>query len=175
VAEAVPRAGLRAGGYRPYESIVAEAAGAAGLPPGAVERLTVRWSELEPWPDVMPVLGELSGRVPMGTVTNCSEQLGRVAAGRVGVQLEPVVTAERAGAYKPRPEPYRLALRELGLQPHEVLFVAGSGYDLVGAGGVGMQVYWHDRRGLEAPPEAPEPLRVERSLLPLAEVVRGGG
>lgn len=163
-----------AGTYRPYESLVEEAARDAGLPLDAAVRLTARWSELEPWPDVGRVLGTLAAEVPLGTVTNCSESLGRVAAGRVGVPLDPVVTAERAGSYKPRPEPYRLALDELGLEPHEVLFVAGSGYDLVGAGGVGMPVYWHNRRGLDAPPEAPDPLRVERSLLPLVEVVRGG-
>ena len=163
-----------AGTYRPYESLVEEAAPDAGLPPDAAGRLTARWAELEPWPDVAPALGELEADVRLGTVTNCSESLGRVAAGRVGVALYPVVTAERAGSYKPRPEPYRLALAELGLAPHEVLFVAGSGYDLVGAGGVGMPVYWHNRRGLDAPPEAPDPVRVERSLLPLVEVVRGG-
>jgi 2-haloacid dehalogenase len=93
----------------------------------------------------------------------------------VGVPLDPIVTAEWAGCYKPRPEPYRLALRELGLEPRQVLFVAGSGYDLPGAAAVGLPVYWHNRRGLDAPPGAPEPVRVERSLLPLAEVVVAGG
>lgn len=163
-----------AGGYRPYEALVDEAARDAGLPPTAAARLTARWAELEPWPDAPAVLRELAPHVRLGTVTNCSESLGRVAAGRVGIPLDPVVTAERAGSYKPRPQPYRLALGELGLEPGEVLFVAGSGYDLVGAGGVGMPVYWHNRRGLDAPAEAPEPLRVEGSLVPLVEVVRGG-
>jgi hypothetical protein len=32
--------------------------------------------------------------------------------------------------------------------PEECLFVAGSAYDLFGAAGVGMPVYWHDRAGM---------------------------
>jgi 2-haloacid dehalogenase len=40
-----------------------------------------------------------------------------------------VVTAERAGAYKPRPEPYHYALEELAVAPEAVLFVAGSPND----------------------------------------------
>ena len=78
--------------------------------------------------------------MPVGTVTNCSDELGHQAAGLVGVPFEVTVTAQSAGACKPRPEPYQRALDTLALRPGRVLFVAGSSYDIPGAGRLGMDV-----------------------------------
>ena len=155
------------GRYRPYETLVREAAEQMGLPPELADQLAARYAELSPWPEAPEVLGALRGKFPLGVVTNCSEALGRVAAARTGVSFDTIVTAERAGFYKPCPEPYRLALDELGLSPDECLFVAGSAYDLFGAAGVGMAVYWHDRIGMAMPPGAPPPLARRDSLQPL--------
>src|ERR1035437_9984658 len=54
----------------------------------------------------------------------------RIAADCLGVDLGVIVTAERAGFYKPDPRPYRLALEELKVDPEYCLFVAGSSYDV---------------------------------------------
>jgi FMN phosphatase YigB (HAD superfamily) len=75
-----------------------------------------------------------------------------------------VVTSERAGFYKPHPAPYRLALAELGLPAQEVLFVAGSGFDLIDTARVGLDTYWHNRVGLARPEAAPAPLREAPTL-----------
>lgn len=152
------------GGYRPYEELVAEAARASGLPPAVADRLAAQWESLEPWDDAKSVLQRLGRTQRLGIVTNCSEQLGRAAAARIGVPFDVVVTAERAGHYKPDPAPYRLALAELGMAPGEVLFVAGSGFDLVGTARVGLDTYWHNRVGLPRPAPAPAPLREARTL-----------
>jgi 2-haloacid dehalogenase len=155
------------GSYRPYETLVGEAAVEVGLSPELANRLAARYGELSPWPEVPELLGRLHSRFPLGIVTNCSEALGRLAAARTGISFDTIVTAERAGFYKPRPEPYRRALDELGVAPHECLFVAGSAYDLSGASAVGMSVYWHDRVGLAMPRGAPPPLARHDSLHPL--------
>ena len=84
-----------------------------------------------------------------------------------------VLTAERAGFYKPDPHPYRLAVTELGAATDRCLFVAGSAYDLIGASRVGLGVWWHDRIGMEKPADAPEPLRHTRGLEELAGFVLG--
>ena len=75
-----------------------------------------------------------------------------------------MITAEAAGCYKPDPRPYRMALAQLGLPPERVLFVAGSGFDLIGTQRCGLDTYWHNRAGLRAPPEAPAPLLESRFL-----------
>ncbi len=138
-----------AGPYRPYLDLVAEAARDAGLPAAATGALERRWGDLEPWPDVAPALLPL--QVPLAVVTNCSEALGRLAATRVRVPFALVVTAERAGAYKPDPAPYRLACDELGCAPAEVAFVAGSPFDARGALAHGFRVTWVNRLGDSLP------------------------
>ena len=155
------------GRYRPYEILVREAAAETGLTPELGDRLAARYSELAPWPEAPEVLGLLKSQFRLAVVTNCSEALGRLAAACTSVAFDTIVTAERAGFYKPHPRPYRLALEELGISPQECLFVAGSAYDLSGAAVVGMPVYWHDRIGMAVPPDAPPPLARYDSLYPL--------
>jgi 2-haloacid dehalogenase len=160
--------------YRPYETLVAEAAVGIGLDRRLADDLAARYGELRPWPGVPQALTALTAAgVKLGVATNCSEALGRVAAQCVGVPFDAIVTAERAGFYKPDPHPYRRALAELGVTPERCLFVAGSAYDLIGASRVGPDIWWHNRIGLEKPPEAPEPLRHTRDLTGLVEFVCG--
>jgi 2-haloalkanoic acid dehalogenase type II len=160
--------------YRPYEALVAEAARGVGLDPRLADALAARYGELKPWAGVVEELSRLTAAgVKLGVATNCSEPLGRIAAACVGVRFDTLVTAERAGFYKPHPHPYRLALAELGVAPERCLFVAGSAYDLVGASRVGLDIWWHDRIGMTKPPEAPDPLRHTRDLGGLADFVLG--
>lgn len=159
-----------AGRYRPYIDVVHDAERASGVAPGATERLLATWDQLEPWPDVAATLAHLEPRVPLAIVTNCSVVLGHAAAARVGGRFRVVVTAEDAGFYKPRPEPYRLALSQLGTEPARTLFVAGSAADVPGARGVGMPVFWHNRMRL-APVEGAVPDVESDALGPLAALV----
>lgn len=161
-----------AGAYRPYETLVAEAAAEVGLDRRLANHLAARYAELRSWPGVASELEQLAAAgTKLGVATNCSEALGGVAAACVGVPFDAVVTAERAGFYKPDAAPYRLALAELGVTPDRCLFVAGSAYDLVGASRVGLDIWWHDRIGMAKPAEAPEPLRHTRVLTGLAGFV----
>jgi len=150
--EAALRHITAAGDYRPYEGLVAEAAGEVGLGTERAARLLARWRELRPWSEVPAVLARLP--VPLATATNCPEALARTGVAALGTPFAVVVSAERAGAYKPDPRPYRLALTELGLPPARVLFVAGSAHDVIGALRVGMPTVWVNRLGLSVPPGA---------------------
>jgi 2-haloacid dehalogenase len=161
------RLAYSAGSYRPFAETVAQAARLAGVPPTrAADLLRGMREELGPWPEAPGVLKRLSESVRIGVVTNCSEELGQCAAARVGVRFDTVVTAEAAGAYKPRPEPYRLALDRLSVQPSRALFVAGSPGDITGAGRAGMRVWWHNRLQLPLG-ERRAPLAEHHSLEPL--------
>jgi len=149
------------GTYRPYETLVREAALDVGLPESLVGELERRWPELQPWPEAPAVLKTIP--VPLAVATNCSVRLGRQAADRVGVPFEVVETAESVGVYKPRPEVYRAVLQGLGTAAERTLFVAGSASDVPGAKRVGMPVYWHNRIGLP-PRDDARPDYLERSL-----------
>jgi 2-haloacid dehalogenase len=143
------------GAYVPYEQLVRDAARAAGVQASAADVLEARWLELEPWSGAQEVLDALQGRTKLAVVTNCSQRLGLLAAGRLRTRWDCVVTAEAAGYYKPDPRPYRLALERIGVAASEAAFVAGSGYDLIGTAAVGLRSYWHNRAGLARPARAP--------------------
>lgn len=152
------------GGYRPYETLVREAAVDVGMPAALGDELDRRWQELMPWPEAPGVLSRIP--LPLAVATNCSIRLGRQAADRVGVPFAVVETAESVGFYKPRPEVYRAVLQKLGTPPERTLFVAGSASDVPGAKGVGMPVYWHNRIGLP-PRDDARPDYLEATLDPL--------
>ena len=159
-----------AGVYRDYEAIVAEAASVAGMAPDCAARLSGRWGELAAWPEASSILAELAKRAKLAVVTNCSIHLGQAAANNVFSGFDVVMTAEQAGCYKPRPEPYAKTLEALGTQPGRTLFVAGSAADVPGASALGMPVYWHNRIGLSAIDDV-TPVYLERSLDRLLEIV----
>jgi 2-haloalkanoic acid dehalogenase type II len=157
-----------AGNYRLYGDLVAAAAAEVGLAPDIADILLSRWGELRPWPEVPAVLGRLEK--PLATATNCPETLARAGVAALGSPFAVVVSAERAGAYKPDPRPYQLALDELGLPVERVLFVAGSSHDVVGARRMGMPVVWVNRLGLPPPPGA-ETVTVVPELTSLPDLI----
>jgi 2-haloalkanoic acid dehalogenase type II len=158
-----------AGRYVPYEQLVEQAALDVGVGRGAADDLMERWDELTPWAETAEVLSAVAARVPVAVVTNCSTALARRAVDRVGVEIPVVVTAEDAGWYKPDPHPYEGALTRLDLPAGSVLFVAGSRSDIGGAAGVGMDVFWHNRRGIASTDARPG--TEYRSLDPLVDLV----
>ena len=145
------------GDYVAYETLVEQAAAEVGLPASARATLEAAWLELAPWSGAHASLGALRPHCKLAVVTNSSERLGRLAAALLPVDWDVVVTAERAGAYKPDSRPYRLALAELGVDAADAGFVAGSGYDLFGTARCGLRTYWHNRVGLAPVPGAPAP------------------
>ena len=147
-----------------------QAAARAGIERACVDTLLATWSELPVWPETRRVLAALAGRVPLGVVTNCSAALGAAAVACTGGRFKAVVTAESAGFYKPRPEPYLAALSLLGTAAGRTLFVAGSAADVPGAKGGGMPVFWHNRVGLQ-PVDAARPDFTAASLEPLLDLV----
>ena len=161
---------LRGKEYRPFEDIVSDAAGVVGIERARAGELLRRWGECAPWPDVPDILPHLSSYTRF-IVTNCSERLGTMAAAKAGT-FDLVMTAERAGAYKPDPRPYRAALDALTLQRKRVLFVAGSAHDVGGASRSGMEVYWANRGHVPAPTDA-KPIREEEDLRGLLEMLEG--
>ena len=153
-----------AGEYAPYVDLVTRAAQTVNLPGEVAAKLIDHWDHLRPWPEARHVVSVLQHTKRVGVVTNCSEALAQRAAARVGVEFDVLVSAERAGYYKPHAEPYTLALSELGLDAGQVIYVAGSPYDVEAPAQLGMRVVWHDRAGLRVANVVPAGVKVISNL-----------
>ncbi|MEX3693890.1 HAD-IA family hydrolase [Paraburkholderia sp. BR14263] len=145
------------GRYVAYEQLVKQSAVHVGLPESSALALEADWLQLTSWSGAVEAVQQLQPHCKIAIVTNCSIRLGRQAAGIFPVKWDAVITAEEAGAYKPDPTPYRLALDVLGVTPSEAVFVAGSSYDMFGTASVGLRTYWHNRVALALVEGAPPP------------------
>lgn len=164
---------------QPYEQLVrraADATRAAGerLPADAPDKLFELWQQggLKPWPETIETLTLLRERHPnakFGVFTNCSAELGHIAAKACQsdkFQFDAVLTAEEAGFYKPRKETRRAILKLMGLNMHdckETVFVAGSFLDVEGPLRDGMCVLWNNHAKMQAPPGV-KPHREQHTL-----------
>lgn len=164
----------RAGAYRPYDELIAQAAADVGLPASATPDLLARWPTVRPWPEVPAVLAALAGSCSLGVVTNCSDSLATAALPALTVPIGVVVTAERVGWFKPDARPYASGLEALDLPAERVLYVAGSPFDVQGATKAGMDTLWHNRRGVthSAAPQAA--MRIVSALGDVPAIVAGG-
>lgn len=83
------------GEYQPYEELIARAAKEAGLPQSAADTLIQEYDKIKPWPEVPGFLRKLRERgYALGVITNCSKNLGHLAARRCEVPFDTVLTAE---------------------------------------------------------------------------------
>ena len=93
----------------------------------------------------LPLLGSLHRRIPLGLVTNGFRNVQRRRIALAGLEryFDVVVTSEEAGAAKPSPLPFRMALASLiGLQG-PVLYVGDSpDADVEGALAAGLEACW---------------------------------
>jgi 2-haloacid dehalogenase len=108
----------------------------------------------------------------LGVLTQSSpdaaDQVLRFAGLRDRIEL--IVSADEAGAFKPDPRPYRLALERTGAAADEVVMVAAHWWDVAGAKRAGLRTGWVARRDRVLPASVPDPDVTGRDL---AEVAGG--
>jgi 2-haloacid dehalogenase len=141
---------LEAGAYLPYREILARVVDGFGQELGfeasAEERLALAASvrDWPPFSDTVAALHQLKTRFKLGVVSNIDDDL---FTSRLGVDLDWLVTAQQAQAYKPSLRPFELALSRIGLPPSRVVHVAQSLYhDHVPAHQLGLRTVWINRR-----------------------------
>jgi putative hydrolase of the HAD superfamily len=167
-----------------YCRALSSAAGLAEEPEGLARELEERVGEafvrvLRLPPDTLPVLDALAGRHRLGLVSNyyLPGPLRR-SLDRFGIspRLGAAVVSAEVGWVKPRPEPFLAALRLLGAEPGECVFVGDNLHaDVGGAAALGMRTV-HVREWLEGALEAdradgPRPDRVVDRLADLPGAV----
>ncbi len=144
---------LESGDYLPYREIVTRSMTAVcaelGVTAGDADRERFGRSvgEWPPFEDSSDALRRLATRFRLGVITNCDDDLFAQSAQRLGMAFDWVVSAQQARAYKPSPEPFRLALERIDVPADRILHVAQSLFhDHVMAGRMGLASVWIDRR-----------------------------
>ncbi len=96
----------------------------------------------EPIEGVHEVLEQLHEKYKMALVTNGLEYIQNYKVNQCGVRdyFDVIVTSQRASGKKPNPEPFELALKELGLRADEVIFIGDTfSTDMYGAHKLGIE------------------------------------
>jgi 2-haloacid dehalogenase len=99
-----------------------------------------------PFPDTVAALRTLKSRYRLAITSNVDDDLFAATARRLEVQLDHVITAQQARAYKPSLRVFKLAQERIGMQPNQWLHVAQSVYhDVVPAKSLGIATVWVNR------------------------------
>jgi 2-haloacid dehalogenase len=109
----------------------------------------------------LPVLKEMSSRVPLLLLSNgiASVQRRRIDRSGIGVYFKDVLISEEVGLAKPDPAIFTLAIEKLQRSKEEILCVGDSpSSDIRGARNAGLDTCWVAPAGAEYPAGEPGPL-----------------
>ena len=128
------------------------------------------WRRPPIFSDSLPFLQQVG--VPVCLVSNIDRDHLHAAMTHHDVEVAAVVTSQDARAYKPRPEPFELALKALGVMTSDVLHVGDSlTADVAGAAALGIKSAWINRssRRLPAGPTPSHTADKLTKLLPMLQ------
>lgn len=141
------------------KTVLTEMAVTVGYQPDFVDDafavFDVARNNIELFPDVMPVLQELSTHFRVIALTN-----GNANLETIGIRecFYSVITAVDAGAAKPAPQIFQKAVQESGVMPEQVLHVGDHPeIDIVGAIDAGLRTAWMNRTDAVWPQHLPAP------------------
>ncbi|MBK5937972.1 HAD family hydrolase [Halochromatium roseum] len=145
---------------------------ANALADGAMRAFRVARNQVEPYPDVAAVLARLRRHCPLVAVTNGNAQIQHTP---LRDTFNHCLTAADAGAAKPDPALFELAMRWADARPEQTLHIGDDpALDVEAARAVGLAAIWVNRTGRAWPTELQPPL-LEVAELTAAEAWLGLG
>ena len=93
---------------------------------------------------VLSLIDALRARYRVAMLSNATDVLEEKLASLYGVadRFDPIVNSALVGIAKPDPEIYAVALRQLELEPKEVVFVDDRADNIAAAAALGLHVVW---------------------------------
>jgi 2-haloacid dehalogenase len=101
---------------------------------------------LKPFPDVPAALARMRTRYKLAVLSNGDPDMLENARAHHQVPFDVVISVAQAGSFKPHVVTYTTAARLMGVELHEVLFIANHAFDCIGAKSAGMRTAFIDRR-----------------------------
>lgn len=113
----------------------------------AREALMEHWTSLAPYPEADEVLSAVKAKgYAIAVLSNGDEAMLREVIRCFRTPFDRVFAADHAGHYKPHPSVYALPQLALSLKATDILHVAGSATDTLGAKSAGLTCAWTNRQ-----------------------------
>jgi putative hydrolase of the HAD superfamily len=135
---------------------------------GVVAYHDTKFGSLEPFPDVLPLLSKLrdagirTGIITHGWTIKQAEKLIRLGVLPL-VDPKAVFISDQVGISKPNPKLYSLALRRLGLEPEQVMYVGDNlAHDIAPPSSLGIHTVWSRRAAKDG--QDPELIRPDHII-----------
>jgi 2-haloacid dehalogenase len=125
------------------------------------DRLMRLYLELDVFPEVPSVLQQLKAAgLRTAILSNGTPAMleAAVQRARLGTLIDPILSVEQVGVYKPHPKVYQLAVETLAMPASAIAFISSNSWDAHAASAFGMRVVWCNRYGQrrERLPGAPD-------------------
>lgn len=110
------------------------------------ERIMDKYVHLDLYPDAKQALAGLKGQ-KLAILSNGSNDMLNALVRNTGLDaiLDATISIDTTKIFKPSPRTYELIEKNLGVKPHEVLFVSSNPFDACGAKAFGLNVAWIER------------------------------
>ncbi|MGB5079881.1 MAG: haloacid dehalogenase type II [Burkholderiales bacterium] len=138
--------------YEDFESVTVDglryACTALGvsLSESRVARLQKAYLSLATFPEVKDALGRLS-HLQLAILSNGAPSMLDPVVANAGLDgvFSAVISVDPLKTYKPTPEVYRLAVKNLGMPKNKIGFVSSNCWDACGAKSFGFRTFWINR------------------------------
>lgn len=99
------------------------------------------YNRLRPYPDAEDALASLAGH-RLAILSNGSPSMLAALVGNstLNQHISLTISVDSKGVFKPDPRAYELVEEQMGVGPHEILFVSSNGFDVCGAKKFGFRV-----------------------------------
>jgi 2-haloacid dehalogenase len=164
--------------YRPFDALGKEALTTTAqkhkvrLSSAVRENILGQMLRLPPHPDVVPALTRLKAAgFRMASLTNSAPAALEAQMSHAGLTdfFEKRLSVEAVGLFKPAPETYHHAARQLGVPIHSLRMVAAHDWDVTGAIRAGAQAAFIARKGMALGESAEIPDIIAPDLIALAD------
>ena len=104
------------------------------------------WVSFKAWPEAKEVIEEIKRRgYKVAMLSNGDQDMLEPLQSSSGIRFDYVFSAGSARAYKPAAAVYEIPFQKTGIKKEEMLHVAGSVFDVMGAKAAGCVCAWSNR------------------------------
>ena len=110
------------------------------------KHLIKSWDNLNPWPEALATVHKIKSLgYETAILSNGDHDMLKSIAKKFENYVDHVFSAQFAQNFKPHPSVYELPIMHLGFAKDEILHIAGSSSDVMGARAYGIKCFWSNR------------------------------